>query len=308
DLFVGRDPLAVARHVRTLETITFHGGRYWPLEAALWDILGQVTGQPVSVLFGGSASSLPAYASTGEFVSPAERAERATAVREMGFRALKIRIGADRLAEGIEAVAATRRAVGDSMAILVDLNQGWRMPGDIAPALDVAAVRSVAERLRELDVLWLEEPLPSADVAGHRSLRMQTGIRVAGGEMVRTFAELVAALDGDAYDVLQPDVVLAVGMLRARTIAELALARNHWFTPHTWTNGIGVLANLQVAAGVGGGPFIEYPFDPPGWTPDRRDFMLAAPVCVDADGMLRVPDRPGLGAIVDEQAVRRYAA
>ncbi|MFL5756624.1 MAG: mandelate racemase/muconate lactonizing enzyme family protein, partial [Chloroflexota bacterium] len=57
DLFVGQDPLAIARHVRTLETITFHGGRYWPVEAALWDILGQVTGQPVSVLFGGSASA-----------------------------------------------------------------------------------------------------------------------------------------------------------------------------------------------------------------------------------------------------------
>ena len=62
--------------------------------------------------------------------------------------------------------------------------------------------------------------------------------------MTRTFAELLAALDADAFDVYQPDVVLAAGMLRGRTIAELALARNRWFTPHTWTNGIGLLANL----------------------------------------------------------------
>jgi D-galactarolactone cycloisomerase len=89
--------------------------------------------------------------------------------------------------------------------------------------------------------------------------------------------------------------VLAIGMLRARTLGELALARNRWFTPHTWTNGIGLLANLHVAAGVGGGPYLEVPFDPPGWTPERRDFVLAEPVAVGPDGMLRVPPVPGLG-------------
>ena len=95
--------------------------------------------------------------------------------------------------------------------------------------------------------------------------------------MTRTFAEELAALDADAFDVYQPDVVLAAGMLRTRTLAELALARNRWFTPHTWTNGIGLLANLHVAAGVGGGPFLEFPYDPPGWTPERRDAVLAEP-------------------------------
>jgi D-galactarolactone cycloisomerase len=107
-------------------------------------------------------------------------------------------------------------------------------------------------------------------------------------------------------DVFQPDVVLAVGMLRARTLAELVLASNRWFTPHTWSNGLGLLANLHVAAGVGGGPYLEFPYDPPGWTPERRDFFLAEPVRVDADGCVRVPDRPGLGAEIDEAAVARW--
>jgi D-galactarolactone cycloisomerase len=106
--------------------------------------------------------------------------------------------------------------------------------------------------------------------------------------------------------VLQPDVVLAVGMLRARTVAELALLRGRWFTPHTWTNGLGLLANLHVAAGVGGGPYLEFPYDPPGWTPQRRDFFLAEPVGIDADGCVRVPDRPGVGARIDEEAVVRW--
>ena len=113
--------------------------------------------------------------------------------------------------------------------------------------------------------------------------------------MTRTFAEELAALDADAFDVYQPDVVLAAGMLRTRTVAEVALARNRWFTPHTWTNGLGLLANLHVAAGVGGGPFIEVPYDPPGWTPERRDAFLAEPIRPDADGVLRVPCAPRAG-------------
>ena len=64
-LFVGQDPLAIARHVRALETIDFHAGRYWPLEAALWDIAGQVAGLPVATLFGGALDGIPAYASCG---------------------------------------------------------------------------------------------------------------------------------------------------------------------------------------------------------------------------------------------------
>ena len=69
---------------------------------------------------------------------------------------------------------------------MVDLNQWWRIPGDQSRRLDLAAVRRIADELHEHDVLWIEEPLPAADLAGMRSLREQTGIRVAGGEMART--------------------------------------------------------------------------------------------------------------------------
>ena len=126
--------------------------------------------------------------------------------------------------------------------------------------------------------------------------------------MTRTFAEALAALDADAFDVYQPDAVLAAGMLRTRTVAEVALARNRWFTPHTWTNGIGLLANLHVAAGVGGGPFIEFPYDPPAWTPEARDACLVEPIRPGRDGVLRVPSVPGLGIELDEAAITRYAA
>jgi L-alanine-DL-glutamate epimerase-like enolase superfamily enzyme len=307
-LFVGRDPLAIARHVRTLETISFHAGRYWPLEAALWDLLGQVCGVPVATLLGGSLDAVPAYASWGSLRNLGQRAEDAHALVEEGFRAVKVRIAPGRLDEGVAVVAAVRAAVADRLAIIVDLNQWWRMPGDISVRNDPVDARRTVERLREYGVLWVEEPLPGEDLRGMRMLREQTGVRVAGGEMARTFEELRLALESDALDVYQPDAVLALGVSGARSLAELALRRNRWFTPHTWTNGIGLLANLHVCAGVGGGPFLEFPYDPPGWTPARRDFMLAEPVAIDGSGLLRVPDGRGLAVRLDEEAVAFCAA
>ena len=179
------------------------------------------------------------------------------------------------------------------MEIMVDLNQGWRMPGDTGPRSTTRRSSSVAARLRELDVFWLEEPLPREDVKGYAALRHDSGLRIAGGEMARTTGELEAFEAADALDVYQPDAVLSVGMLRERELAERVTARGHFFTPHTWTNGIGLLANLHLTAGVGGGPYLEYPYDPPGWTPERRDFMLAEPVRVDAEGFIAVPTAPG---------------
>jgi D-galactarolactone cycloisomerase len=306
-LFVDRDPLALAQHARTLETIAFHAGRYWPMEAALWDLAGKALGAPVATLLGGARTRIPAYASLGELRAPEERVDDVHALLEAGFRAVKVRIVRERVAEGLATVAAMRQAAGDRLQIMVDLNQWWRMPGDILAGLDPQGARRVIDTLNDLGVLWVEEPLAGDDLAGMRMLRAGTGTRIAGGEMARTFDELRRALDDDALDVLQPDVVLALGISGARTLAELALRRNRWFTPHTWTNGIGLLANLHTCCGVGGGPYIEYPYDPPAWTPDRRDFMLAQPLAIDVDGWLTVPTGPGLGIELDQDAIDRYS-
>ena len=308
-LFVGEDALAIERHVRVLETVTFHAGRYWPVEAALWDLAGKAEGRPTAELLGAPAAArLPAYASCGELKAPAERAESALALREEGFRALKIRIEPAELENGVAAVAALRDAVGETMEIAVDLNQGWRMPGDISASLPPEALQRVAGELRELGIMWLEEPLPAHNVQGLASLREASGLRIAGGEMARTVHELDAYLAGGALDVYQPDAVLAVGITRALDVAGRAKARGHWFTPHTWTNGVGLLANVHMSAGAGAGPYVEFPYDPPTWTPERRDFMLAEPTRVDADGCMAVPAAPGLGIELAADALRRAAA
>jgi L-alanine-DL-glutamate epimerase-like enolase superfamily enzyme len=287
------------------ETVAFHGCRPWPLEAALWDIAGKVSGQPVSRLLGGFYDRVPAYASTGALADASERVAMALEVVSSGFRAMKIRIDPAHLDDGLATLRAVREAI-PSLVLMVDLNQGWRMPGDTRPALDRVAAQRVAAQLAELDIFWMEEPLDGADVAGLTMLRSGCPVRIAGGEMVRTYAELATLVNADALDVYQPDAVLAVGISRARTLAEQVLAKGRLFSPHTWTNGIGLLVNLHLAAGVGGGPYLEYPFDPPSWTPARRDFMLAEPVEITPEGDLVVGDSPGFGITLDEDAVRRY--
>lgn len=308
EFFIGEDPMQMVRHVRTIETMDFHAGRYWPLEAALWDLVGKICHQPVSNLFGGATKRVATYASCGELKPPGERAESAVRLKEEGFRAMKIRVDPARADEGIRAVEAAREAVGDSMEIMVDLNQAWRMAGDASRSIDAVAAGRIADRLRDSDIFWLEEPLPISDTGGLVSLGHRSGTRIAGGEMSRTMDELLVCLDADAMDVYQPDVVLSLGMMRARTFAELVISRNRSFTPHTWTNGLGLLANLHVTAGVGGGPYLEYPYDPPGWTSERRDFMLEEPVRVDPDGYLGVPQEPGLGVHLKEEYERALFA
>jgi D-galactarolactone cycloisomerase len=294
--FLGTDPLAMAVQVRRIESVAFHGGRFWPLEAALWDVVGQAAGLPVSVLFGGTADRLPVYASWCSVQPAARRAQDAADLAALGFRAVKVRVDPRDPEPGIASVAAVRES--SDLDVLVDLNQAWRMAGDVRPAVELVEIRRLVRLLAEFEPGWIEEPLPYDDVEGHRLLRAENpGLRIASGEMCDNRPQLDALVD--ALDVVQTDVVLSLGMARTRALAESLAARHRRFTPHTWSNGLGLLANLHVAAGVGAGPYLEFPYDPAGgWTPERRDFLLAEPLWPAADGTLAVPQAPGLGAVL----------
>ncbi len=302
-LFIGQDPFQIERHVRVLDNLQFHYGRMWPLEVALWDLMGQMTGQPLWKLLGGRSPRVPLYASCGERKPAAERAESARVLQAAGFPALKLRFHDADVRRDLAVVAATRAAVGPDMHILVDANQGWRMPWDAAPPWDFKTALWVADALAELGVFWLEEPLHRHDYAGLAELRRRARVRLAGGEGNREFSELGQYLQHGSFDVYQPDVVWSTGILRARQIAQAVQAAGAIYSPHTWGDGLVLLANLHVCAAVSTAPFIEFPFDPPTWTPERRDFILPQPLFPSGPGFIDLSEAPGLGVRIAWEAL-----
>jgi L-alanine-DL-glutamate epimerase-like enolase superfamily enzyme len=304
-LFIGWDPMAIERHYRVLNNINFHYGRCWPLDLALWDLAGKITGQPCWKLLGGLSDKVRAYASSGTLRDPGAMAEAAEAYIARGFSALKIRFQRGDWRDDIKALEAVRARVGDRLTLLVDCNQGWRMPRDTyAPWALKDAVR-VARELERLDVWWMEEPLHRSDREGMRRLREMVDVRIAGGEMTRELYEFRDLIREGCLDVVQPDAALVGGITGLRRVALMAQEHNLVFTPHTWTNGMGVVANAHLTAGLADAPFLEYPFDPPEWDVDRRDFMMAAPLAVDAAGWIQLTDDPGMGYALDEEQLAR---
>jgi L-alanine-DL-glutamate epimerase-like enolase superfamily enzyme len=294
-LFIGRDPLALERHFRVLSHIDFHYGRCWPLDLALWDLAGKITGQPCWKLLGGLSSRVRAYASSGVLREPAALAAQAERYLERGFRALKIRFQRGDWRQDIRALEAVRTRVGERLELMVDCNQGWRMPWDTHAPWTLKDALAVARELERLGIYWMEEPLHRADYEGMRALRQATRVRIAGGEMTRQLHELRELIVRGCLDVLQPDAALVGGITGLRRVAIMAQEHGLAFTPHTWTNGMGVTANAQLVAGLADAPFLEYPYDPPEWDLPIRDFPMLRPLEVDGEGWINLPQTPGMG-------------
>jgi L-alanine-DL-glutamate epimerase-like enolase superfamily enzyme len=267
----------------------------WPLEIALWDVIGKISGRPLWQMLGGRFPRVRVYASSGANLPVEERIESVRRIQNEGFPAVKLRFHAVDPLEDIAAVRAIRDAAGSEMVILVDANQGWQMPHDTSAPWDYATALRVADALAECNVYWLEEPLPRHDYRGLADLRKQTKICIAGGEGNREFSELLEYLQHGSLDVYQPDVVWSTGISRARQIANRVRNAGLLYSPHTWGDGLVLLANLHVAAAVSNAPFTEYPYDPPHWTPAYRDFILPEPIVPDSEGYVSLPDTPGLG-------------
>jgi L-alanine-DL-glutamate epimerase-like enolase superfamily enzyme len=304
DLFIGHDPMALERHCRVLSHISFHGGRCWPLDLALWDLAGKITGQPCWKLLGGLGGAVRGYASSGTLLDPLTLADAAQTYADQGFAAMKIRFSGDDWRGGVAALEAVRGRIGARMELMVDCNQGWRQPWDTQPPWTLKEAVQVARALEPLDVYWMEEPLHRGDRAGLKALRTMTPLRIAGGEMNRELYEFRDLIEGGCLDVVQPDAALVGGITGLRRVVTMAQEHNLIFTPHTWTNGIGVTANAHLAAGLAGSPFLEFPFDPPEWSLERRDFMMAQPLRVDGRGMIELGNRPGFGFDLDESMLK----
>jgi L-alanine-DL-glutamate epimerase-like enolase superfamily enzyme len=214
---------------------------------------------------------------------------------------MKIRFPRPDWRDDIAVVAAVRERVGDHLELMVDCSQGWLMPWDTRAPWQFKVAIVVARALEELGVYWMEEPLHRGDIEGMAALGQATDLRIAGGEGNLEVYEFQNLIQRRCLDVLQSDVTWCGGISGLRRVAIMAQENHLVFTPHTWTIGIGLLVNVHLAAGLAGSPYVEFPYDPPGWSLERRDYPIAEAVDIDGEGSIVLSDAPGLGVELDEE-------
>jgi D-galactarolactone cycloisomerase len=270
------------------------------IDIALWDLLGQATGQPVGRLLGGRyRERVRPYASV-LMEQPAALADRLQAIRARGFRAFKIGWGpfgrnSSALDEAI--VQAARDAVGADALLMVDAGgsdafwaQGYKW-----------ALRT-AEMLADYNVTWFEEPLSPDALADYQRLRQNSPVPIAGGEVLTRRQSFQPWLEGGAFDIVQPDVTKVGGISEERRIAWMARDHGVRFIPHGWNTAVGLAADLQLASAFPDTDLIEYLDGSP-----FIDEIVATPWRLDADGMLPIPKGPGLGITLNSTALARLS-
>lgn len=292
-----------------IREMSYLGWRIGWVEAACWDIVGKARNKPVYELLGGKPGKVKCYASTGTMRTGAERVPEVLARMDEGFEVVKLRVHADTLEEDCAQLIETRKGVGDTVKLGVDANQGWRVAviGG-APKWDYDRALAFCRVAEEQGLSWVEEPLPNDDYEAMAKLRAATDIPISGGELnSQGLPEFKVMLGKKCLDWYQPDAVMTGGLSETYAIMKHITAAGAKYTPHTWTNGVGFAINLQVFAASHSRDiaWLEYPLDPPGWIPERRDAPLMTPWTHDK-GMLELPTLPGLGFEIDPRMLRRY--
>ncbi len=255
------------------------------LDIALWDIAGKAAGLPLWRLWGGApAETLRAYASLLRYGAPDLVAAACERALGRGHRDIKLHEIA------LPQVRAARQAIGAEPRLMVDTNCPW----------SVAAARQMARALRDLDLTWLEEPVwPPEDYAGLAQVRAE-GVPIAAGENAAGLFAFRALFEAGALDVAQPSVTKIGGPSAMLEIAALARAFGVRLVPHNAYFGPGYLASLHVNATVAPDAPFEHIFV------DLEASPLGEWVRPE-QGLVRVPQAPGLGRDPDMDVLRRYA-
>ena len=304
---IGEDATDIHLMQQRLREIGYLGWRNWWIEPAFWDIKGKLAGEPVYRLLGGEARPVDLYASTGEVRTAAARIEEAQARFDEGFRSIKIRVHEDFDAD-TDQVTKTAAEIGADMSIGVDANQAWRVTAVAdAPLWDLERAKRFADVCADAGVAWLEEPLPMDAYDDLAALTSYSRVPIAGGELhTGAYPELAMMISRRCYSIFQPDAIFTGGIAQTMQIISACKKANLTYTPHTWTNGLGLVVNLHVflASGIRDKE-LEYPYDPPGWVPEARDAMLEKPL-LHEKGTLDPPREPGLGIDIDKGALRKH--
>lgn len=284
----------------------FGGSALSAVDIALWDIAGQALGRPIYELLGGRVRDRVAVYATGLYYTegefPHRLLEEARGYVAAGFRGMKTKVGGLSLAEDVRRVAAIREAIGPDVHLMVDANQAYN------PA---TAIR-IGQMLAPYDILWFEEPVAAQDVDGYLQVKAAVPMAIAGGEGLRTRFDFRDFLARRALDIAQPDVINVGGITELRNVALMANAFGVQVNAHVWGSPVMIAATLHVMATVPPCPTARQPLpyqQEPVMEFDRTPSIIRETVCREPiqqqDGFVPVPDGPGLGIQVDEEAVRR---
>ncbi|SFH41761.1 mandelate racemase/muconate lactonizing enzyme family protein [Ensifer sp. OV372] len=273
------------------------------IDIALWDIKGKHYRASVSMLLGGRwRESVRAYA-TGSFKrdgvdrvsdNALEMAER----RAQGFHACKIKIGFG-IEEDLRVIRAVREAIGDEMRLMIDANHGYTV---------TEAIR-LGKAAADYDIDWFEEPVVPEQLSAYRAVRAGQPIPVAGGETWHGRYGMWPAVESRAVDILQPDLCGCGGFSEMAKITSIATLHGVRIVPHVWGTGVHIAAALQFMAAMTPDPVRVNPIEPI-LEFDRtenpfRQAVLKAPIEA-VDGVVAIPDAPGLGIEIDRDALARF--
>ena len=318
---IGEDPFQVERLWSRMARRSHQRGTAGMLlqaisgvDIALWDLVGQATRTPLYRLLGGYRDTLDAYASAGFYAGdkgPAQLAEEVGGYAERGFRTVKMKVGRNpevmlnplpdmwapdyataTLEEDVERVRAVRAAIGPKVRLAIDANNAW------TPPVAIQFMRRVADQ----DIFWLEEPVATDDIAGSADVARALDVPVAGYETATGLASFRELIARRAVDIVQPDVIWTGGITLCRKVAAIAEAYGLPVVPHVFSSAVASIANMHVIAALPNAALLEFDQNP---NPLRSE-LFEEPIEVQADGTVRLPDRPGLGVMLNQATIDRY--
>ncbi|MDB5552284.1 MAG: enolase [Rhizobium sp.] len=265
------------------------------VDIALWDILGKSLGVPVWTLLGGrKADRLPAYASGGWESAEKIGDQLQSYIAAGGFKSVKMRVGAMDGAPFVSAerVKAARKSLGPTVELMVDAHGTYT----------VAEAKRFIQLIQDCDLAWFEEPVIADDKPGMAEVRASGNVPIAAGESEATrfaFRDLAMLR---AADIFQPDPAFCGGITEAMRIGTIASAFNLRFAPHLWAGAPCFFSGLHLCAASPASFIIEYSL---GANPMIHE-LVEETISVK-DGMIEIPDKPGLGFTINERVLEAHA-